>query len=248
MWRQCSAPLTRASCSKPPRCLLLETLTFTLLLRQEYRKERRWRLTEMFFEVDKKRDGVLVMSELIRFVSQIVPEFNPGQLRRFHQYLDRDRFVHPLGLHHTSHTRRSSKQSTLELPPGTAGLGLTGATHGTARLQLGHHLVQGAVHGAEAIQELLAAAPQPEPQVHRADPQHAGRQPVRGAGQLAVAQRLPEPGRAAPPAAAAAGRLRRGGAGGDHGACSTQLWRKGRLRDALLSIQRVSFEARPKLD
>jgi len=60
---------------------------------QEYRKERRWRLTEMFFEVDKKRDGVLVMSELIRFVSQIVPDFNPGQLRRFHQYLDRDRCV-----------------------------------------------------------------------------------------------------------------------------------------------------------
>jgi hypothetical protein len=47
----------------------------------------------MFFEVDKKRDGVLVMSELIRFVSQIVPDFNPGQLRRFHQYLDRDRCV-----------------------------------------------------------------------------------------------------------------------------------------------------------
>lgn len=70
---------------------------------QEYRKERRWRLTEMFFEVDKKRDGVLVMSELIRFVSQIVPDFNPGQLRRFHQYLDRDRCVRCLP--RAAHTR-----------------------------------------------------------------------------------------------------------------------------------------------
>jgi Ca2+-binding EF-hand superfamily protein len=55
---------------------------------EQYRRTHKYRVLELFREIDKNRDGDLRIQEVMRFVKRIVPDVTDVQAARFRMVLD----------------------------------------------------------------------------------------------------------------------------------------------------------------